>query len=72
MVGREVVPHRRIFIELNADVEDLKWWEDELDIPYSVNSNIKSSQIELRTASLPLVFLGRSVEWPVFGAERTC
>jgi hypothetical protein len=46
MMRREVVPHRGVFIELDADVEDLEW-EDELYIPYGSNPDIKSSQIEL-------------------------
>ena len=47
MVRREVVPHGRVFIELNTDVEDLEWWEDELEILHSANLDIGSSQIEL-------------------------
>ena len=46
MVGREVVPYGRVFVELNTDVKDLQWWEDELDIPYSANLDIGISQIE--------------------------
>jgi hypothetical protein len=47
MVGREVVPHDRVFVELNTDINDLEWWKGGLDIPYSVNLDIESSQIEL-------------------------
>jgi len=46
MVGREVVPHGRVFIELNADVKDLQW-EYESHAPYGAIIDIKISQIEL-------------------------
>lgn len=72
MMGREIVPHTRVLIELNADVKDLEWWDNELDLSYRANPDIKCSQIGLRTADPPLASLAQNVEWQAFGEERTC
>ena len=44
MVGREVVPHGRVFIELNADVQNLQW-EYESHAPYGAIIDIKSHRL---------------------------
>lgn len=46
MMGGKVVPHRGVFIELNANVKNLECGY-ESDTLYGVNPDINISQIEL-------------------------